>query len=285
MVHELSEKQGRVVSEVVVPGKEGRSFTVKKGQVFRIICPESGQVGDLNLFSLHNFQERFFASKTRQLHRSHLDTGDRLWSCMPYIRPMATIVHDTLDWYGFDKDGGGVHDVIGSRCDPYTKCRLSPSEDNEALNPLGLPAVPNVWHNFHWCCQSNIVRALVQEQKVPLKEAEFLAHDVLNVFMCTGFMRAEKGSDEGRYFMKQSPSAKGDYIEFYADIDLLGVLSACPGGDCGAVHSSHDVPTHPLLVQVRDIRSEVSGEAENGDAPTHSYAAYYGDGNASRHGI
>jgi hypothetical protein len=31
---------------------------------------------------------------------------------------MATITQDTLDWYGWDEDGAGVHDVIGTRCDP-----------------------------------------------------------------------------------------------------------------------------------------------------------------------
>jgi hypothetical protein len=29
---------------------------------------------------------------------------------MPYLRPMATISHDTLGWYGWDEDGAGVHD-------------------------------------------------------------------------------------------------------------------------------------------------------------------------------
>ncbi len=33
---------------------------------------------------------------------------------------LATITADTLGWYGFDADGAGVHDVIGTRCDPYT---------------------------------------------------------------------------------------------------------------------------------------------------------------------
>ncbi len=63
-------------------------------------------------------QERFYTSKTRQLHASHLTTYDRLWSCFPYLRPMATIIKDTID-YGIDKDGAGVHDVIGSRYDPW----------------------------------------------------------------------------------------------------------------------------------------------------------------------
>jgi hypothetical protein len=58
-------------------------------------------------------------------------------------------------------------------------------------------------------------------------------HDVLNVFMCTGFTR-----DTHQYFMKASPVKPGDFIEFFAEIDLLGALSACPGGDCSTSHSS-----------------------------------------------
>ena len=42
----------------------------------------------------------------------------------------------------------------------------------------------------------------------------------------------------------------GDYLEFFAEIDLLGALSACPGGDCSAQHSSDVATCHPLLVEV-----------------------------------
>ncbi len=38
---------------------------------------------------------------------------------MPYLRPMATITADTLAGFTPDRDGAGVHDVIGTRCDPY----------------------------------------------------------------------------------------------------------------------------------------------------------------------
>ena len=55
-------------------------------------------------------------------------------------------------------------------------------------------------------------------------EAELHVHDVLNVFMCTGFAR-----DTHRYFMKASPVRPGDFLEFFAEIDLLCALSACPG--------------------------------------------------------
>ncbi len=67
----------------------------------------------------------------------------------------------------------------------------------------------------------------------------------MTVFMCTGFLR-----ETGQYFMKASPVRPGDYIEFVAEIDLLGGLSACPGGDCCTEHSSDHAACHPLLVEV-----------------------------------
>ncbi|MGR3322659.1 MAG: hypothetical protein ACU0DK_12070, partial [Pseudooceanicola sp.] len=42
----------------------------------------------------------------------------------------------------------------------------------------------------------------------------------------------------------------GDHLEFFAEIDLVGALSACPGGDCSAEHSSDAAACHPLLVEV-----------------------------------
>ena len=78
--------------------------------------------------------------------------------------------------------------------------------------------------DYHNCCHSNLTRALAQRMEISLSEAERHVHDVLNVFMCTGFTR-----DEHRYFMKASPVRPGDFIEFFAEMDLIGALSACPG--------------------------------------------------------
>jgi uncharacterized protein YcgI (DUF1989 family) len=36
-----------------------------------------------------------------------------------------------------------------------------------------------------------------------------------------------------QYFKKASPVRPGDFIEFFAKIDLLDALSVCPAGDCG----------------------------------------------------
>jgi len=214
------------IDEIIVPVRDARTFRAARGQFVRIVSVEGPQVGDLNLWNAHDLAERFYSGKTRALHATHLTTGDRMWSTMPCLRPMATITHDTLDWYGWDADGAGVHDIIGTRCDPYTNLLLKGVE-------------------YHHCCHSNLTRALAAERNMPVTEAELHVHDVMNVFMCTGYTR-----DTHQYFMKASPVRPGDFIEYFAEIDLLGALSACPGGDCGASHSDDAAKCHPLKVEI-----------------------------------
>ncbi|WP_138933013.1 urea carboxylase-associated family protein [Roseovarius arcticus] len=220
-------REGAVkVSEIMVPPREAVCFHAEAGQFFRISSVDGPQVGDLNLWNAADLSERFYSGKTRALHGTHITRGQRMWSCLPHLRPMATITSDTLEWYGVDGFGGSVHDVIGTRCDPYTGNLLAGGQ-------------------YHHCCHSNLIRALADETGLPLDEAERHVHDVLNVFMCTGFTR-----DTGQYFMKASPVRPGDHLEFFAEIDLLGALSACPGGDCSVQHSSDTATCHPLLVEV-----------------------------------
>ena len=220
------------IGETIVPPREGRAFDVPAGHFFRIVSIEGAQVGDLNLWSAGNLGERFFSGKTRALNATHVTTGSRLWSALPYLRPMAAVTYDTLAWYGFDADGAGVHDVIGTRCDPYTQRLISGSD-------------------YHHCCHSNLARALAERTSLPMSEAEPQIHDVLNVFMCTGYERASH-----RYFMKASPVRPGDFIEFFAEIDLIGALSACPGGDCGSSHSSDAARCYPLKIEIFRPHSE-----------------------------
>lgn len=215
------------VAEYRAEPREAATFNVPAGHFFRIVSIEGPQVGDFNLWNAHDLNERFYSGKTRALHGTHVTTGDRLWSTFPGMRPLATVTDDTLGWYGIDEFGGSVHDVIGTRCDPYTHNLLSSGGQ------------------YHHCCHSNLTRALANHMQAPASEAEPLVHDVLNVFMCTGFTR-----DTGQYFMKASPVRPGDFLEFFAEIDVIGGLSACPGGDCSATHSSDAAQCYPLLVEV-----------------------------------
>jgi uncharacterized protein YcgI (DUF1989 family) len=53
---------------------------------------------------------------------------------------MATVVADTVA-YGYDADGAGCHDLLGTRCDPYVHKLLTGQE-------------------LDCCCHSNLVRAI-----------------------------------------------------------------------------------------------------------------------------
>tara|TARA_B110001452_G_scaffold90952_1_gene74879 strand:+ start:65 stop:985 length:921 start_codon:yes stop_codon:yes gene_type:complete len=226
----------QLVDSITIPARDARSFVVPAGHVFRIISVEGPQVGDLNLWHKDNLKERFFSGKTRALHGTHVSTGDRLWSNLPYLRPMATVIDDTLDWYGWDQFGGSVHDVIGTRCDPYTNQALGQDE-------------------YHYCCHSNLTRAMLDHTQLDLDDVEPMVHDVLNVFMCTGFSH-----DTHQYFMKASPVRPGDHLTLFAEIDLLGALSACPGGDCSSEHSSDTSKCYPLKVDIyKPLRKALVG--------------------------
>lgn len=191
----------QVVDAFEIPIRSGRAWTVPQGHLCRIVTVQGPQVGDFNVWNLADPRERMWAARTRQLQRAHLSTYDRIWSNLPFLRPLLTVTGDSLADYGVDADGGRVHDLLGTRCDPYVN-RMLTGED----------------FDFH--CHSNLVRAVL-----PYGLTEFDVHDVLNVFQCTGL------NDEDRYFMKDCPARKGDYFEFFAETDLLCALSTCPGGD------------------------------------------------------
>jgi len=187
-----------LVEEFTLPIRSGRAWTAPAGSIIRISTPQGPQVGDLNIWNAHNPRERFWASRTRQLHATHVSTHDRLWSGLPYMRPLVTIVSDSLAWYGEDEHGGRVHDLLGTRCDPYINTVLSGGQ-----------------YDFH--CHSNLTRAVL-----PFGLTEFDVHDVINIFQVTGL------DAKGRYFMNPCPAESGDHIEFLAEQDVLMALSKLP---------------------------------------------------------
>ena len=190
-----------LVASFTLPIRSGRAWDLPEGHVIRISTPEGAQVGDLNLWNRDNPRERFWAARTRQLHASHVTKFDRLWSCLPYLRPMVTIIADSLADYGVDEWGGRCHDLLGTRCDPYVNHMLSGDS-----------------YDYH--CHSNLTRAVI-----PYGMTEFDVHDVINLFQVTGLDK------DGKYFMEACPAKKGDYIEFFSEQPLIMALSTCPGGD------------------------------------------------------
>ena len=216
------------VHQHVVPIRSGYAWPVLAGQVVRIVAVEGPQVCDLNLWNLANPRERFWASRTRQLQGAHVTTLDRLWSCLPYLRPMVTITHDSLSTEP-TASGGRCHDLLGTRCDPYLYKLLD-------------------GRDFDVTCHANLTRAIA-----PFHLTELDVHDVLNVFQVTGLDPVHE-----MYFMEPSPARKGDYFEFLAEQDLLCAISVCPSGDLsewgwGDEGSDPLATCRPLGVEVFDL--------------------------------
>jgi len=66
----------------------------------------------------------------------------------------------------------------------------------------------------------------------------------------------------------------GDHLDFIAEIDVIGALSACPGGDCGAVHSSDEAACHPLMIEVFDCAATPGWQSP----PRNRYEGGHGAG-------
>src|SRR3954447_10602358 len=250
---DVAEADRTSLLDTIVPVRSGFAFEVPAGCIIRLSTVNGPQVVDLNLWSRTDPRERFWAARTRQFYGTHLTSGHRLWSNLPFLRPMATFIADTVA-YGRDEDDAGCHDLLGTRCDPYVNQMLS-----------GAP------YDFH--CHSNLTRAVM-----PFGLTEFDVHDVINVFQVTGLM-----PDDKRYFMKTCPARPGDYVELLAEINLLAAISLCPGGDLAVPlwgeGSDAEPNCNPLRVQVFSLPPE----ALSGWSPAEraTYAGVHG----TRHGL
>lgn len=223
----------RLTERFVVPIRSGFAWRLRAGQVCRLVEIDGPQVVDFNAWNAHDPQERFWAARTKQLHGAHVNVFDRLWSCLPFLRPIATVTGDSVR-YGIDADGAGCHDLLGTRCDPYVH-RMLTGQDLDV------------------CCHSNLYRAV---RSFGLSEAD--VHDVLNVFQVTGLTAEGHG-----YYVKPCPAKAGDYFEFFAEIDLLCAVSTCPHGDMSLPIWGKDAVAdvtsicRPIGVEVYQVRPDL----------------------------
>ena len=201
---ELAENDSvrELVQEFTIPKETGEAFVVEAGQILRVIQIEGPQVADFNAFCRDDPTERFWSGRTRILEGAHLTVGNRLWSTPPKMRPMFTLISDTVDHQPMP-DGAASHDLIWSRCN---------ERYFEVLQ--GEKGQPN--------CQDNMAGAV---EKFGLS-LDYI-HDAFNLFMTTGI-----DADDRLFF--QDPDAKeGDHVELIAEIDSIVAISACPGGCSG----------------------------------------------------
>lgn len=176
------------MKQLFIESKSGISFTVTKGQRFKVIDVEGEQIADLVAYNANDYNEMLDSIVTRDILQSvHIELNQAVYSNT--YKPMLTLVGDTV----------GKHDLVSPACRPEMYALLYNKYDvvescftnlNNSFKEYGIP-VPAQHHPF-------------------------------NIFMNTTVM------ENGEIAYHPALSKPGDYVELKAEMDLIIAISACP---------------------------------------------------------
>jgi uncharacterized protein YcgI (DUF1989 family) len=105
----------RLVEQFVIPPYNGRGVRVRKGHTVRIIQESGPQIGDVGFWNADNHRESFAAMRTWLVEGWIIRVNTRLWSDLPWFRPMVTCTADTVVT---DPGTEFHHHFMGVHCSP-----------------------------------------------------------------------------------------------------------------------------------------------------------------------
>ncbi len=182
-----------VFAEEALPGGAHRSFVLKRGQLLRLTDLEGGANVSLMLLNAREKTERLnLPDSLKCQHTAKLTQGHCLYSDMGNV--LAAITADTCGW---SDSLGGI---------------LSASE---ALEKYGQGRYQELRNGYH---RNGVDNLLIELGKWGLGLADLLM--TLNLFS-----RVDVDRDAQLHFV-QGNSKAGDYIELYAPMDTLVLLTA-----------------------------------------------------------
>jgi uncharacterized protein YcgI (DUF1989 family) len=214
--------RARLAEKFVVEPYSGRGFLVKQGQTFRVIEETGQQIGAVAMWNAHERREDLNTGRTTGPDSYYITMGTRLWSDVPWFRPMATCVDDTV---APPADAEFHHHTcVGGHCTPETM--------QMRFGVTGLNA-----------CRLNLLQAVT-----PFGLNETDLRDSISVHQ-----KMWLDPESGSVSLAKSEAKRGDYVEFYAEMDLLVAVSVCPLGD-GTVDPTAPGPdaVRPLGIEIRD---------------------------------
>jgi len=180
-----------MIIKKTIPPQTGASFTLKKGEILKVIDPLGQQVSDMVLFNLNDYREKISSGKTLDFEETILITkGNFLWSNRS--KKMMEIIEDT----------NGRNDFLLAPCSPETfKIMYNNHEEHPSC-------LHNLWHN--------LLPYGIHIDDIPT---------AFNIFMNVQF------NENGKLSVLPPTSVAGDSVTFKAEIDLLVALTACSAED------------------------------------------------------
>lgn len=220
------------VSEQRVNQNRGIPVRVKAGQVIKFIQPEGPNIIDVWFLGADikdTAGEQYDPVLTAGLEGFICHKNSRLWSNLPYFRPMATYIDDNIHAEDFEAEHWPVWH--GGHCCPE-------------LNEMGFDI------HEHASCHTNAVEALTVEG-FDFETADALAsmHNMC-VFQPMGMTNQQMPGGFTSPTWHNSPSniRPGTFVEYYAEIDLLLAVSHCPYGNQSM--PPHEVDQFPIDVEI-----------------------------------
>jgi uncharacterized protein YcgI (DUF1989 family) len=191
---EIRSRPGRMVEAFSI-ASSAQAFVVKAGHTIRVLQSVAPRVAELALWNAHDRREGYAAMRSRIREGIYVTRDTRLWSDVPQFRPLMTCISDTLR-----RNPG----------DPYFHRFWVPC--SRATMRLRGETVESG-------CRSNFRTAISQ-----FGLAETDIHDVVVLFQ-RSFVHADSGCV---VVDARTATEPGQFIEFFAEIDLLVGVSACP---------------------------------------------------------
>lgn len=213
----------RQSSEYIVrPPETGWGFRVQAGQIFRLRTVDEPQIADVCVMNAHNPSEHYAPGSQLAIEGSNVTRLTRIWGTPPESRPLCTCIADTLRQRD-DTLNVRHHVVYSGHCNPHHWKLFA------GIHPQ--------------TCYDNLRAGMAS---IGLDQR--LIHDNLNIFQKSGIDPVT-----GNFLMEPSDAEAGDYIEFYAEIDLVVVMSLCPSG--GGTRRPEEwargeIPVNSLAVEI-----------------------------------
>jgi len=128
------------VSSASISACSGKAFSVDKGQVFRILQTEGPQIEDLWFLNRDVTSEHFMGHATFLHEGAYPRQFSQFWSCMPQVRPMATML---LELSGRPKLPENFHNhvVLGGHCTSKQWEMLSGVKDQNSCHGNAIAAI------------------------------------------------------------------------------------------------------------------------------------------------
>ena len=225
----------KLVSEKIVQPFDGYGFELKKGQTVRYELIWGPQVID----TMYLVKDRPDEEWACIYHSSSFGgmtpyEGMHYYSNTPYVRPLLTIIKDTVDLAKIKKKYGpsASHNFVfnSGRCTEGTI---------EAI--YGIPKCNS--------CDSNMLKGIVEIAGEEVARAVKIPQAFMH-FQIVDFARIPTNITyypNGRF---GEIFKKNDYVELLAHQDLYGSVSLCPMGDQNDTSDFRGYVNHPIRVSI-----------------------------------